>query len=163
MSTFISIPLWSSPSIDAIGIDVYWPLADWRPGTAHLDRASGARSIYDLAYLKGNVFGGEGYDWYYASDADRLAQTRTPITDGSGKPWVFRFKDIRNWWSNAHHNRPGGVEAATADRMGPAIQADLVHGSRLPRHRSRRQPAQCLLRSQERGIGASLFLQRRPR
>ncbi len=75
-------PLWASADIDAIGIDVYWPLADWRDGSAHADRQAGTLSIYDLAYLGGNLFAGEGYDWYYASQADRDAQTRTTITDG---------------------------------------------------------------------------------
>ena len=106
-------PLWASGSIDAVGIDCYWPLADWRDGVSHLDAAAGARSIYDQGYLSANVFAGEGYDWYYASAAARNAQQRTPITDGAGKPWVFRFKDIRNWWSNPHYNRPGGIEQAT--------------------------------------------------
>lgn len=106
-------PLWSSSNIDAIGIDVYWPLADWREGRAHLDYQAGARSIHDLNYLKSNVQGGEGYDWYYASDANRQNQVRSPITDGSGKPWVFRFKDIKNWWLNPHYNRPGGIESTT--------------------------------------------------
>ena len=92
-------PLWASAAIDAIGIDLYWPLADWRDGRAHLDYLAGARSTYDLAYLRGNVHGGEGYDWYYASAADRDAQMRSPITDGAGKPWVFRYKDIKSWWS----------------------------------------------------------------
>lgn len=106
-------PLWTSPSIDAIGIDAYWPLADWRDGLEHRDALAGVRSIYDLAYLRGNVAGGEGYDWYYASDADRDAQVRSPISDGRGKPWVFRYKDIKNWWLNRHYNRPNGVESAT--------------------------------------------------
>ncbi len=107
-------PLWSSPDIDAIGIDLYWPLSDWRDGRDHLDYAAGARAIHDLAYLKGNIRGGEGFDWYYASAADRDAQIRTPITDGQhGKPWVFRFKDLDAWWSNTHIDRPGGVEQAT--------------------------------------------------
>ncbi|MCE8508436.1 glycoside hydrolase TIM-barrel-like domain-containing protein [Ruegeria pomeroyi] len=45
---------------------------------------------------------------------DRAAQVRTPITDGAaGKPWVFRYKDLRSWWSNPHYNRPGGVESGT--------------------------------------------------
>lgn len=35
-------PLWSSAAIDAIGIDVYWPLADWRDGFAHTDAQAGA-------------------------------------------------------------------------------------------------------------------------
>ncbi|WP_409560110.1 glycoside hydrolase/phage tail family protein [Hyphomicrobium sp. MC8b] len=112
-------PLWSSPNIDAIGIDIYWPLADWRDGRDHLDAIAGARSIYDPTYLRGNVHGGEGFDWYYASDADRDAQVRTPITDGDSKPWVFRFKDILSWWNNQHFNRPGGVESATATAWAP--------------------------------------------
>ncbi len=104
-------PLWASTNIDAVGIDVYWPLSDWRDGDSHLDRLTGVESPHDLAYLKPNIFAGEGYSWYYASDAAREAQTRTTITDGQGKPWVFRFKDIRNWWSNNHVNRPGGTES----------------------------------------------------
>lgn len=112
-------PLWSSENIDAIGVDVYWPLADWRDGRDHLDALAGATSIYDAAYLRSNVQGSEGYDWYYASSADRDAQVRTPITDGAGKPWVFRYKDILSWWSNWHYNRPGGIEGATATAWVP--------------------------------------------
>ena len=106
-------PLWASPAIDAIGMDQYWPLADWRDGTAHTDYVAGTRSIYDLAYLKSNVQGGEGFDWYYATAADRDAQVRSPINDAQGKPWIFRFKDIRSWWLNPHYDRPGGVESVT--------------------------------------------------
>ncbi len=106
-------PLWSSSHIDAIGIDVYWPLADWRDGREHLDAIAGFPSIYDAAYLRSNVNGGEGFDWYYASDADRDAQIRTPITDGTGKPWVYRYKDVLSWWSNPHFSRPSGVESGT--------------------------------------------------
>ncbi len=105
-------PLWASAAIDAVGIDLYWPLSDWRAGGAHLD-AEQARSIYDLEYLKANITAGEGYDWYYASQEDRDRQVRTPITDGgAGKPWVFRYKDIKSWWQNPHFNRPGGIENA---------------------------------------------------
>ncbi len=111
-------PLWASPDIDAIGIDLYWPLADWRDGGDHLD-AQSVRSIYDLDYLKGNIRGGEGYDWYYASETDRADQVRSAITDGQGKPWVFRYKDLASWWSNAHFNRPGGVEGAVSTEWQP--------------------------------------------
>ncbi|MEQ1717283.1 MAG: glycoside hydrolase TIM-barrel-like domain-containing protein, partial [Hyphomicrobium sp.] len=107
-------PLWASSSIDAVGIDVYWPLADWRDGRGHLDYVAGYRSVYDLDYLKANVQGGEGFDWYYASQANRDAQIRSPINDSYGKPWVFRYKDLTSWWQNAHYNRPGGVESTTA-------------------------------------------------
>ena len=86
---FRSIRLWASAAIGAVGIDYYAPLADWRDEAGHRDRAV-ASSTYDLGYLSGNVARGEGYDWYYADDAARAAQTRTDITDGLGKPWVFR-------------------------------------------------------------------------
>ena len=43
--------------------------------------------------------GGEGYDWFYASDDDRAAGIRSSITDGLNKPWVFRYKDLVSWWS----------------------------------------------------------------
>lgn len=108
-------PLWSDSNIDAIGIDNYWPLSDWRDGTTHLDYVAGTTSIYSLDYLRGNIDGGEGYDYYYASEAARDSQTRTNITDGAhSKPWVFRFKDIKNWWQNLHYNRPGGTEIGTS-------------------------------------------------
>ncbi|WP_422027689.1 baseplate multidomain protein megatron [Roseovarius sp.] len=103
-------PLWADDNIDFIGIDNYMPLSDWRDGEDHADAGAGA--IYDLDYLMGNVAGGEGYDWYYHSDTAREAQIRTPITDGAhGEPWVWRYKDIRGWWENAHHDRVGGVRA----------------------------------------------------
>ncbi|MCZ8195002.1 glycoside hydrolase/phage tail family protein [Brevundimonas sp.] len=106
-------PLWSAASVDFIGVDNYVPLSDWRDGTGHLDALAGAGSVYDRAYLAGNVEGGECYDWFYEDQAARDAQDRTPITDGLGKPWVFRAKDFRNWWLNSHYDRPGGVEASS--------------------------------------------------
>jgi hypothetical protein len=102
-------PLWASPAIDAIGIDVYWPLADWRDGLVHTDALNGAVSATDLTYLKSNLFGGEGFDWYYASSAHRDAQIRSPISDYWGEPWIYRYKDLRSWWQATHKNRIGGV------------------------------------------------------
>ncbi len=107
-------PLWASSNVDFIGIDNYMPLSDWREGRQHTDYVAANGSIYDLDYLKANIAGGEGFDWYYASGADRQQQIRSPISDGAyGKPWVFRYKDLKSWWSNPHVNRPGGVEAAS--------------------------------------------------
>lgn len=108
-------PLWSDSNVDAIGIDNYWPLSDWRDGTSHTDYLAGYTSIYSLDYLRSQIDGGEGYDYYYASDADRTSQTRTSITDGAySKPWVYRYKDIKNWWQNSHYNRPGGTESSSS-------------------------------------------------
>jgi len=99
-------PLWSDANIDFIGIDAYFPLTDHRLDTA--------QSIYDTAYIQQGIEGGEYFDWYYASDADRVAGTRTTITDGAyDKPWVFRQKDMRNWWRSDHYDRPAGTEAGS--------------------------------------------------
>ncbi len=106
-------PLWADDAIDMVAIDNYMPLSDWRDGDDHLDAADWDNGR-DQAYLRANVAGGEYFDWYYASDADRDAQARTIISDGTyGKPWVFRPKDIVGWWSSQHFDRPGGVESAT--------------------------------------------------
>ena len=144
------------------------PLADWRDGLDHLDAAN-ADAITDLDYLRGNVEGGEGYDWFYASAADREAQVRTPITDGAaGKPWVFRYKDIRSWWSNPHRNRPGGVEsgATTAwvpeskpirfTEIGcPAVDRGAEPAERLPRPEVGRELPAVLLPRLARRRGAA--------
>jgi len=104
-------PLWADENVDFIGIDNYMPLSDWRDGDDHADAGAGA--IYDLDYLRAGVAGGEGFDWYYEHEPARTAQIRTPITDGAhGEPWVFRYKDLKGWWRNAHHERIGGVRQA---------------------------------------------------
>jgi len=97
-------PLWAHPDIDFIGIDNYLPLSDYRDGDTD--------SIYDIEYLMSHVEGGEYYDYFYADFAARESNTRTPITDTTyGKPWVYRQKDIKNWWLNTHINRPSGIES----------------------------------------------------
>lgn len=112
-------PLWASPAIDAVAIDAWWPLADWRDGSAHADAAR-ARSAYDPAYLLAGAMGGEGYDWFYADDAGRTAQDRRPIADGAyGKPFVYRCKDLPGWWTQPHVERVGGVEVANATAWVP--------------------------------------------
>ncbi|WP_226780992.1 baseplate multidomain protein megatron [Oceaniglobus trochenteri] len=111
-------PLWADDAVDFIGIDNYMPLADWRDGFEHADGAWG--SIHDLEYLKANIAGGEGYDWYYHAPEAEAIQLRTPITDGAhGEPWVFRYKDLKGWWSNAHHDRKGGVRDPMATAWVP--------------------------------------------
>ncbi|MGI9394422.1 MAG: baseplate multidomain protein megatron, partial [Boseongicola sp.] len=106
-------PLWADDEIDFIGIDNYMPLSDWRDGRDHADVSWG--SIYDPSYLKSNIAGGEGFDWYYKSKAAEELQVRTPITDGAyGEPWVFRYKDLRSWWSYPHFERIGGIRQSNA-------------------------------------------------
>ncbi len=103
--------LWASPNIDFIGIDNYMPMSDWREGEAHADAAW--QSLHNPDYLQANIAGGEGFDWYYANAADEAAQTRTPISDGTyDEPWVYRYKELRDWWTCQHHPRIAGVRQA---------------------------------------------------
>lgn len=146
--------IWGHADCDFVAIDNYMPLSDWRDGTAHEDYGTGdvtayattgtfasasfpqATSIYDKDYLKGQVEGGETYDYFYASDADRNSQTRTKIEDTAhAEHWVFRQKDIRNWWGQTHRSRPGGVRdgSVTALNDGAAGSTDTwsANGSKL--------------------------------
>ena len=105
-------PLWADPNIDFIGISAGFPLSDWREGAAHLDADEG--TIYDLAYLQGNIAGGEHFDWAYPTPEAREAQRRVPIEDADGEPWVWRAKDFQGWWGHQHHDRVGGVRQSAA-------------------------------------------------
>ncbi|RIJ28493.1 baseplate multidomain protein megatron [Henriciella mobilis] len=115
--------LWSSSDIDFVGVDWYPPAGDWRDGETHLDRAAGYTAADDPSYLADQMAGGEAYDWYYASQADRDSQVRTPITDTAhGEHWVFRQKDLAGWWNAAHHERPGGVRSASPTGWSPGMK-----------------------------------------
>ncbi|KQZ94204.1 host specificity protein [Mesorhizobium sp. Root157] len=107
-------PLWAHPAIDAVGIDNYMPLSDWRDADYAGDNPDGFAGPCDPKGLGTAIGAGEGFDWYYESDEARAARQRSPITDGAyEKPWVFRYKDIVSWWSNPHFDRNGGVEIST--------------------------------------------------
>jgi hypothetical protein len=112
-------PLWMSEAIDAVGIDNYMPLSDWRDADQTSGNPDGFQGQADKGGFRSQIAAGEGFDWYYASDSDRQARIRTPITDGLGKPWVFRFKDLESWWSQAHFERRGGVELAESTAWTP--------------------------------------------
>ncbi|MEQ1942280.1 glycoside hydrolase/phage tail family protein [Mesorhizobium sp. VNQ89] len=104
-------PLWAHDAIDAVGIDNYMPLSDWRDADYAGGNPDGFSGPYDPVGLRAGISGGEGFDWYYPGFAERQARERAAITDGAyDKPWVFRFKDLKSWWSQPHYNRVGGVE-----------------------------------------------------
>ena len=115
-------PLWADANIDYVGIDWYPPLGDWRAGDGGLDAAA-FEGVADPAYLAMQVAGGENYDWYYASAEDRAAQVRTPIVDGAhGEDWLYRAKDLKGWWSNAHHERVAGMRSVTSTAWVPGMK-----------------------------------------
>ncbi|MGP9821294.1 baseplate multidomain protein megatron [Salinarimonas sp. NSM] len=103
-------PLWAHPAIDAIGIDWYPPISDWRDEPSHLDQGE-ARGGLDPDYLHARLGAGEAFDWFYADAAARAAQVRTPIADALGDDFAFRAKDLVGWWSSPHRERVGGVVA----------------------------------------------------
>ncbi|MFM9974324.1 MAG: glycoside hydrolase/phage tail family protein [Beijerinckiaceae bacterium] len=103
-------PLWGDSNIDAVSIDWYPPVTDWRDGLSHRDAADYDGPL-DPQMFSDRIAGGEAFDWFYADDASRITQQRLPITDGAySKPWIYRPKDLSSWWSNPHFNRAGGVE-----------------------------------------------------
>ncbi len=106
--------LWANPSIGVIGIDNYMPVSDWRGAATDIGEG---RSGHDPIMIQQNLMSGEGFDWYYASAADREAGVRSAITDGLNKPWVYRYKDIKSWWSNRHFDRRGGQEVTTQGHL----------------------------------------------
>ncbi|KQV43510.1 MULTISPECIES: glycoside hydrolase/phage tail family protein [unclassified Rhizobium] len=113
-------PLWASPDIDAVGIDNYMPLSDWRDGDLWEGNPDGFSHSADAGAMGAMVAGGEGFDWYYQDEGDRRARVRTPISDGlAGKHWVYRYKDLLGWWGNFHHDRVGGVERVAASDWVP--------------------------------------------
>jgi hypothetical protein len=123
-------PLWASPAIDAVGIDNYMPLADFQDKDFTQAHPDGAVIADDEAAMRASIASGEGYDWYYAGSADRVARNRSPISDGlAGKPWVYRYKDIENWWAHRHYDRVGGAEltapTAWTSRMKPIWFTEL--------------------------------------
>jgi len=92
--------LWANSAIDFVGIDYYAPISDQdlqspRP---------------NLETLMANVEAGEGFDYFYSDENARQNRQQTLITDTTyNEPWVFRQKDIRNWWQKDHFPRINGV------------------------------------------------------
>lgn len=127
-------PLWSDDNIDFCGVDNYLPMSDWRDGTQHLDYdgVNGPVSEFDPDYLAGQIEGGEYFDYFYANQADRDDQVRTPILDVVyRKPWVYKRKAFREWWSSPHHNRPNNLEDDLGDNTHNPLLYTSISGAIL--------------------------------
>ena len=83
-------PLWSSSSIDVVGIDAYFPLSDE------------VQAGYDVDALKAGWTSGEGYDWYYTDSARTTKASLSP---------AYAWKNIAYWWNNTHTNPDSSTTA----------------------------------------------------
>ncbi len=77
--------LWSSPNIDFIGIDAYFPLTN----------SSGKPSLGEISQ---GWFSGEGFSYVYSDNAKTKKQDI---------PGVYAWKNIEYWWNNYHYNPDG--------------------------------------------------------
>ena len=92
--------LWADNNINFIGIDYYAPISDRRNIDAPLS----------ISQLQNNIEGGLAYDYYYVDQNARNLGQKTPITDGAyNEAWIYRQKDLRNFWQNSHYARLNGV------------------------------------------------------
>ena len=135
--------LWAHPNIDFVSFDNYLPLTDWTTGDGGFDATvnwlapaptgpwppppatmsglgmSGPPTISSMPYLKGNIEGGEKFNWYYNDgtngghgldpngsdlivslpEGDRLAQSRSPYY---ANQQILANKQLRWWWNNHH-------------------------------------------------------------
>lgn len=119
--------LWGHTDCDFVAINNQFPVSDWRSGTSHLDYGAGVDSygnvksltLYNNPYIQGQIEGGELFDYEYTSITNRDSQTRTAIVDVThSEHWIYRQKDIRNWWANTHRSRPAGIRDAAPTALG---------------------------------------------
>nr|BDD45277.1 hypothetical protein 1 [bacterium] len=87
-------PLWSSSSIDFVGIDAYFPLTEDLP-----------QSQITEEKIKQGWESGEGWEYYW--NGDRNVKTDYPDAD-------YAWKNVEHWWNSTHTNPDSNATAWTA-------------------------------------------------
>ncbi|MBL0317715.1 MAG: glycoside hydrolase TIM-barrel-like domain-containing protein [Alphaproteobacteria bacterium] len=82
--------LWASAAIDVVGIDAYFPLTTGTQDNRYL-----------LETIKQGWVSGEGYDFFYLSQAGQSDQ-QIPYTDPKSA-----WKNITYWWQTKHYHPDG--------------------------------------------------------
>jgi hypothetical protein len=100
-------PLWSSPHIDIVGIDSYFPL------TEDLPQAQITEEKIKEYWEKG-----EGWDYYFAGD--RNDENSKKSYNDPKHAW----KNLEHWWSNPHTN-PDGKQTGWKPKMKPIWFTEL--------------------------------------
>ncbi len=96
-------PLWSSPDIDVVGIDSYFPL------TEDLPQAQITEDKIREYWEKG-----EGWDYYCDQERNRINYSDPK----------YAWKNLEYWWSN-HHINPDGAQTNWQPKMKPIWFTEL--------------------------------------
>ena len=94
-------PLWTSPNIDSIGVDNYFPATDFQTASTvtYNDVVEG--------YEKG-----EGWDHYYSVYNDPTTKVDYDVAGGE-----FAWKNVFGWWDRDHTGLSNGPELLTSSDM----------------------------------------------
>ena len=90
-------PLWTSPNIDFVGIDSYFPLTDDLPQIQITEEL-----------IQQGWESGEGWDYYYADSVNRTGRTSY-----GGDP-TYAWKNLEHWWNSTHINPDSNSTSWTA-------------------------------------------------
>ena len=151
------------PAIDAVGIDFYPPISDWRDGPGHADARRGAQRRTTSPIC---------------AAPRRRRGLRLVLRERRGRARAGAHADHRRrlWQAlDLPRQGPRGLVVEPACRAGrrgrdrrrppgcPQVEADLADRDRRPGRRQGPERAERLPRSEILGIGAPALLARRPR
>ena len=141
-------PLWAHPAIDAVGIDNYMPLSDWRDGDYSAANPDGLPVPMIPAGLRAAIAGGRGLRLVLSEPwSARCARTRARSpTAPTASPGCFATRIWRAGGRSRITTGSAGWRPATPTAWVPRSKADLVHRTRLPGRRQGAEPAECLSR-----------------
>jgi len=125
-------PLWSSPYISYISINMGFPITDWRNFGNNLDGLYYPSSTTQPYVVEG-LLGQQYYDYFYASSADRLNQVRTTITGPTPETaWIYQLKNFDSWIENYHYNFDGTSFSGSATSWVPNSKKIYFHDVMCP-------------------------------
>ncbi len=123
-------PLWSHPAVDAVGIDNYMPLSDWRDSDHAAAIRTASRTVRSVGLKR---------PWPAARDSTgtipaprrgwAVPARRSPTAPMAA--WTYPLQGHRLLVSNPHHDRVAGVEQPQP-RLGATRQADRADRTGLP-------------------------------
>ena len=154
--------LWSHAAVNAVGIDNYMPLSDWQDQDCSGGNPDAFAGPYDPDGLRQGVQRRRGLRLVLsvgngARQSAARPDHRRRLWQAMGIP-LQGYRGLVVEPSLQPNWRAGG---RPADRLGTAIQADLVDRDRLPGGGQGTEPAERFSRSEIGGKRLTLFLERR--